>query len=262
MIRTPNGLFPSDNLLGDVDGDGLPEMTVGRIPVVSAAELEAYTAKIAAYEAAGGAAWNGNALFLADATDRGANFAADSATVAAQLAANYTVALTDLTSTPLAAARSQLLDGFGNGLAFIDYLGHGAQDRLSAGGLLTDDDVPSLTNGARLPVLTAMTCTINRFAVPGVPALGELLVKSGAGGAGAVWGPSGLSAHGDARLLATRFYHATDARLGDRLLRAIAEFRTLGGDPTLPSLYILLGDPALRLKAPVPPALTPAGQGE
>jgi hypothetical protein len=262
MIRTPNGLFPSDNLLGDVDGDGLPEMTVGRIPVVSAAELEGYTAKIAAYEAAGGAAWNGNALFLADATDRGADFAADSATVASQLAANYTVALTDLTSTPLAAARSQLLDGFGNGLAFIDYLGHGAQDRLSAGGLLTDDDVPSLTNGARLPVLTAMTCTINRFAVPGVPALGELLVKSGAGGAGAVWGPSGLSAHGDARLLATRFYHATDARLGDRLLRAIAEFRTLGGDPTLPPLYILLGDPALRLKAPVPPALTPAGQGE
>ncbi len=262
MIRTPNGLFPSDNLVGDVDGDGLPEMTVGRIPVVLAAELDAYTAKIAAYEAAGGAAWNGNALFLADATDRAANFAADSAAVAAQLPAGYAVTLTDLTSTPLAAARSQLLAGFGNGLAFIDYLGHGAQDRLSAGGLLTNDDVAGLTNGARLPVLTAMTCTINRFAVPGAPSLGELLVNSAAGGAGAVWGPSGLSAHGDARLLATRFYHSTDARLGDRLLRAIAEYRTLGGDPALPPVYVLLGDPALRLKAPVPPVPVPAGSGE
>lgn len=262
MIRTPNGLFPSDNLLGDVDGDGMPEMAVGRIPVLSAAELEAYTAKIAAYEAAGGAAWNNNALFLADATDRGSDFAADSAAVSAQLPAGYAVALTDLTSTPLAAARSQLLAGFGNGLAFIDYLGHGALDRLSAGGLLTNGDVAGLTNGSRLPVLTAMTCTINRFEVPGVPALGELLVKSGAGGAAAVWGPSGLSTHGEARLLATRFYHATDARLGDRLLRAIAEFRAQGGDPDLPRIYDLLGDPALRLKSPVTPPPAPAGSGE
>jgi hypothetical protein len=262
MIRTPNGLFPSDNLVGDVDGDGLPEMTVGRIPVASAAELDAYTAKIAAYEAAGGAAWNGNALFLADATDRAADFAADSVAVAAQLPAGYAVQQIDLTSVPLAAARSQLLAGLASGVAVLDYLGHGALDRMSAGGLLTDDDVPTLTNGARLPVLTAMTCTINRFAVPGVPSLGELLVNSAAGGAGAVWGPSGLSAHGDARLLATRFYHATDARLGDRLLRAIAEFRTLGGDPALPPVYVLLGDPALRLKSPVTPAPAPSGSGE
>jgi hypothetical protein len=262
MIRTPNGLFPSDNALGDVDGDGLPEIAVGRLPVLTAAELDAYTSKLAAYEGSAGAAWNGNALFLADATDRGTDFAADSAQVATQLAAGYSVALLDLDSVSLANARSLLFSDLAGGVAFVDYLGHGALDRLSSGGLLTDADVPSLTNGERLPVLTAMTCTINRFAVPGVPALGELLVKSGAGGAGAVWGPSALSDHGNARLLATRFYHATDDRLGDRLHRAIAEYRTLGGDPTLPPVYVLLGDPALLLKTPVPPALNPAGRGE
>ncbi|HEX4963947.1 MAG TPA: C25 family cysteine peptidase [Thermoanaerobaculia bacterium] len=262
MIRTPNGLFPSDNLLGDVDGDGLPEMAVGRLPVLSAAELDAYTNKISAYEAAAGAAWNGNALFLADSTENGADFAADSAGVATQLPAGYTVEEVDLTSVPLATARSLLFAGLASGEAFLDYLGHGALDRLSSEGLLTTADVPNLTNGERLPVLTAMTCTINRFAVPGVPTLGELLVNGAAGGAAAVWGPSALSDHGNARLLATRFYHATDDRLGDRLLRAIAEYRTLGGDPTLPPVYVLLGDPALRLKTPVPPALTPAGQGE
>jgi hypothetical protein len=204
MIRTPSGLFPSDNALGDVDGDGLPEMAVGRIPALTAADLEAYTAKIAAYESSGAAAWNGNALFLADATDRGADFAAESVGVATQLPAGYAVEQIDLTTVPLADARSRLFSDLGNGVAFLDYLGHGALDRLSSGGLLTDDDVPSLTNGGRLPVLTAMTCTINRFAVPGVPSLGELLVKSAAGGAGAVWGPSGLSDQGEARLLATR----------------------------------------------------------
>ncbi len=262
MIRTANGLFPSDNLLGDVDGDGLSEMAVGRIPVLSAAELDAYTDKIAAFEAAAPSHWSSQALFLADATDGGADFAADSQGVASHLPGDFEVERIDLTSMPLASARGQMISAFARGMAFINYLGHGALDRLSAGGLLTSADVPHLGNGERLPVLTAMTCTINRFAVPGFPSLGELLVKETTGGAAAVWGPSGLSLHGEARLLAERFYHATDERLGDRLHRAVADFRDLGGDPALPRIYDLLGDPALRLKAPAPPAPAPSAPGE
>ncbi|HEY0558143.1 MAG TPA: C25 family cysteine peptidase [Thermoanaerobaculia bacterium] len=261
MIDNDGGLFPSDNLFGDVEGDGLPEVAVGRIPVLSAAELDAYTAKVAAYESSAPAAWTGTAVMAADAADRGADFAADSGQVAGQLPSTYAVSRIDLTTTPLADARAQLLGTIGSGAAFVNYVGHGALDRLSAGGLLTSADVPGLTNGARLPVVTAMTCTINRFAVPGIAALGELLVKSGAGGAAAVWGPAGLSSNGDARLLAERFYHATDARLGDRVLRAIGELRTLGGDPDLPRVYDLMGDPALRLQTPLPPAVTGTGTG-
>jgi hypothetical protein len=262
MIDNDGGLFPSDNLFGDVDGDGLPEVAVGRIPVLSAAELDAYTAKLAAYESAAPAAWTGTAVLASDALDRGADFAADSDEVSGQLPATYTLSRIDLTTMPLADARAQLLAAIADGTAFLNYMGHGALDRLSAGGLLTSADVPGLTNGARLPVVTAMTCTINRFAVPGFSALGELLVKSGAGGAAAVWGPAGLSSNGDARLLAERFYHATDARLGDRILRAIAELRTLGGDSDLPRVYDLMGDPALRLPTPLPPAVTGTGTGE
>lgn len=262
MIQTDSGLFPSDNQLGDVDGDGLPEVAVGRIPVLSAAELDAYTAKLTAYESAAPASWTGTAVMASDAVDRGADFAADSDEVAGQLSPVYAVSRIDLTATPLADARAQLLGDIGNGTAFINYMGHGALDRMSAGGLLTSADVPDLANGARLPVLTAMTCTINRFEVPGIPSLGEELAKSGGGGAAAVWGPTGLSANGEAKLLAERFYHAADARLGDRLLRAIADFRALGGNPDLPRLYVLLGDPALRLLAPPPPAVSDSSPGE
>jgi hypothetical protein len=261
MVQSDGGLFPSDNLLGDVDGDGLPEVAVGRIPVLSAAELDAYTAKLAAYEGAAAASWTGTAVMTADATDRGADFAADSDRIAAQLAA-YTLSRVYLSTTPLADARAQLLSALGQGAAFVNYMGHGGLDRLASGGLLTNGDVPGLTNGERLPVVTAMTCTINRFALPGIPSLGELLVKSAGGGAAAVWGPSGLSTNGEAGLLAERFYHAADARLGDRLLRAIAEFRTLGGNPDLPRIYDLLGDPALRLQTPPPPPVSGTGTGE
>ena len=262
MVRSDGGLFPSDNRLGDVDGDGQPELAVGRIPVVSAAELDAYTAKLAAYEGAAAADWTGTAVMAADAPDRGSDFSADSRQVAEQVSPLYRVSPIDLGALPLADARTQLLGAINQGTAFVNYMGHGGLDRLSSGGLLTLADVPSLANGGRLPVMTAMTCTINRFAVPGVPSLGEQLVTSGAGGAAAVWGPTGLSANGQARLLAERFYHAADARLGDRVLRAIAEFRALGGDPALPELYDLLGDPALRIPAPPVAAGTGGGTGE
>jgi hypothetical protein len=263
MVRSEGGLFPSDNLLGDVNGDGLPEMAVGRIPILSAAELDAYTTKIAAYESATPADWAARAVMVADAPDRGADFAADSERIAGQVSSPYTLDRVYLSTTPFAAARSQLLADINDGASFVNYMGHGALDRLSAGGLLTSGDVSSLTNGSRLPVLTAMTCTVNRFAVPGIPALGELLVKSASGGAAAVWGPSGLSVSAEARLLAERFYHpAGPERLGDRILRAVAEFRTFGGDPALPRIYDLLGDPALRVPAPTAPAATPSQPGE
>ncbi|HKI04869.1 MAG TPA: C25 family cysteine peptidase [Thermoanaerobaculia bacterium] len=263
MVQSQGGLFPSDNRLGDADGDGLPELAVGRIPVLSAAELDAYTAKIAAYESASSPDWAGSIVMLADAPDQGADFAADSERIAGQIPAPYSVDRIYLSSTPLADARARLLDGLGRGAAFVNYMGHGGLDRLSAAGLLTSGDVPGLANGSHLPVVTAMTCTVNRFAVPGVPSLGELLVKSAGGGAAAVWGPTGLSLSGEARLLAERFYHpAGEERLGDRILRAVTEFRALGGDPALPRIYDLLGDPALRLPLPAAAAPVPAGSGE
>jgi Peptidase family C25 len=268
LVQSESGLFPSDNRLGDVDGDGVPEMAVGRIPVLSADELDAFTAKIAAYESAPGGDWTANTVLLADAPDGGADFAADSDRIAGQIQGRYARERIYLSELPFEAARGRLLAALGapgRGAAFVNYMGHGALDRLSAGGLLTSADVPNLANGERLPVVTAMTCTVNRFALPGIPALGELLVKSETGGAIAVWGPSGLSTAGGARLLAERFYHAGEEagpRLGDRILRAMAEFRAQGGDPLLARIYDLLGDPALRLQVPAEVGTSPEGTGE
>ncbi len=266
MVAAEGGLFPSDNRFGDADGDGLPETAVGRIPVATAAELDAYVDKIAAYEAASGAAWAGNALFLADADPDGVGFAADSAEVAQQLPSTHAASFVDLGATPLPDARAALFAALDGGTALINYLGHGGLDRLAAPGLLTSADVPGLGNGERLPVLTAMTCTVNRFAVPGVPSLGELLVKHPGGGAAAVLGPSGLSFHAEAQSLAGRLYRRTadlgSARLGDLVLAAYREYFERGGDPELLDIYNLLGDPALRVVVPTPPPPVGGSPGE
>ncbi len=273
MVRSTGGLFPADNRLGDVDGDGLPEMAVGRLPVRTEAELDDYLAKITAYENQGPSDWARGAVMLADATDGGADFAADSEAIAALLPGDYTVDRIYLSTTPIGDARSQLLHALESGASLVNFLGHGGLDRLTAEGLLTSSDVAGMVNAERLPVLTAMTCTVNRYAVPGVPSLGEVLVKKAGGGAAAVWGPSGLSLHGEARQLAELFYRQVSepasgvasggVRLGDLILRSTREFFGLGGDATMLEIYNLLGDPALRLqRAPATPQGSTGSSGE
>lgn len=257
LVPSAGGLFPSDNRLGDVDNDGLPEMAVGRIPVLTAAELSAWVDKVTAYEKGAPAEWARSVLLLSDAPDRGRTFAMENDQVAAQLPSFLQAERIDLGAEPLEAARARLFSGLTEGAALVNYLGHGGLDRLAGAGLLTNADVPALGNGDRLPVLTAMTCTVNRFAVPGVPSLGEVLVKSPSGGAVAVFGPSGLADNEESRRLAEIFYRRTadlgEMRLGDLILRSFAEMRTQGGDESLLDIYNLIGDPALRLRsAPLP----------
>jgi peptidase C25-like protein len=264
FLANADGIFASDILLVDLVGnDGLPELAVGRIPARSAAELNAYVDKIVAYENGADSSWVGSAMALADAVDQGADFAAQSERVVSLLPAGYNVDRIYLDATALPDARSRLFHDLGAGASLVDYIGHGGLDRLSSEGLLTSDDVASLGNGSHLPVLTAMTCAVNRFAVPGFPSLGELLVDQANGGAAAVWSPSGLSIHSEAQLLAERFYrHLADtdgARLGDLVLRALKDFQTLGGSKSMIQIYNLLGDPALRLRR-ASPASTGTGQ--
>ncbi len=261
FVATDDGLFPSDSLLADLVGnDGMPELAVGRIPAHSAAELDAYVDKLAGYESGADGGWVGNAIALADAPDRGADFGAGSDRVAALFPAGYTLDRIYLGSSSLEDARSRLFHDLQAGASLVDYMGHGGLDRLASGGLLASSDVASLGNGPRLPLVTAWTCAINRFAVPGVSSLGELLVNQAAGGAAAVWAPSGLSVHSEAQLLAEHFYrHLGDPdqpRLGDVVLRALQDFTTLGGSKSMIQIYNLLGDPALRVRQPTPAAGT------
>jgi len=252
LVSTPEGLFASDNRFGDVKGkDGVPEIAVGRLPVVTAQELRAYIDKISAYEAAGGE-WTGRVIMLADNPDNGGNFPGDSSYLAT-LAQGYSVGEIYLADFPTADdARQRVLEEFNRGAALVNYTGHAGLDRLAAEGMLMTGDVSSLQNGDRLPVITALTCVVGRFAIPGFQTLSESLVLKGNGGAAAVWAPTGASYNNMSTLLAEKFFKAvfkTRAKnLGDALLNAMKDFATVGGDTVTLNMYNLLGDPALEIK--------------
>jgi hypothetical protein len=254
MAATPSGLFASDDRFVDFDGNGVPEIAIGRVPALTAAEMDAYVTKIQAYEASDGAGWKDRALWAADDPDGAVDFGADASRLALNLPPGYAPEAIYLAPGTIAATRAQLLGALAAGAGLLNYVGHGALDRLAAEGLLLTTDADSLGNAERLPVVTALTCIINRFEVPGLVPLGAALVRSPAGGAAAVWAPTGLSENAEANVLGARFYQemasAPRERLGEIVRRAVAAHARANPASSLVNVYNLLGDPALVLKSP------------
>ncbi|MCG8461672.1 MAG: C25 family cysteine peptidase, partial [Holophagales bacterium] len=232
-LQASNGtsLYASDSTFADVNGDGLPEMAIGRIPAHSAAQLGAFVDKLIAREAAGA---GGRIDLLSDAPDGDTVFADAGDQLASVLGDGWRVSHIDLGSLPLADARQQLFSSLAEGRGWLHYSGHGGVDRLSNGGLLTSADVPGLDVGGLPPILSSVTCHIGLHALPGFDALGEHLLNEPASGAVAVFGPTWLSTHAEAVYLADRLFRQAflraPATLGDAMVEAIRSAAAVGVD--------------------------------
>ena len=262
LTPTPDGLFPSDHLLADLDGgDGVPEIALGRIPARTNAELEAYVDKLEAFESGRGA-WRRRTVWVADNADEGGDFVVDTDGLRHRIGAGFRRDRLYIDELGVEETRHELLRSIGEGAFFVGYLGHGGPDRLAGEGLLTTADVPSLQNAGRAPIVAAFTCSMGRFDVPGFDTLSETLVLAPDGGAVALIAPSGLSFNHRALTIGDAFLRAgfdpaaggpagsrTDRRLGDALRLALTEYARGAEDGLhLPFVFTLLGDPAISLR--------------
>jgi hypothetical protein len=253
MAPTPHGLFAADNRYGDVVGnDGVPEIAIGRLPVLTGAELQSYIDKMADYEGSAGA-WTGKVMMLADDPDKGGNFPVDSDYLAS-IFPRYDVDKVYLPHfSTTEEARQRALNGFNEGALLVNYIGHAGLNRLAKEGLLLSSDIPGLQNGDRLPLLTAFTCVVGRYAIPGYDSFSEEMLLKSNGGAAAVWAPTGASLNSQARQLAAGLFKALfqdqDKVLGDAVVKALRGYAlTYGSEPFIVDIYNLLGDPALEIK--------------
>ncbi len=253
LVKTPNGLFAADNQFGDTAGnDCVPEIAVGRLPVMTEAELLTLTDKISDYENAGGQ-WTNRVIMLADNPDYAGNFPADSDYLASLIPLGYTVDKIYLPDfSTIQQARQAVIDGFNAGAVLANYIGHAGLTQLAHEGLLRSVDVPYLQNGERLPLMAAMTCVAGRFTVPGHDSLSEELVLKDNGGAAAVWAPTGASVNFLARILAEGFFKAVfqaqEKTLGKAVLKALQAYAVSGAESFMLNIYNLLGDPALEIR--------------
>ncbi len=251
MVGTPNGLFSSDNYYADINGDYFPEMVIGRIPATTVDQLQAVVDKIISYESSSGQ-WTDSVLMLADIPDDSGNYPAESDTLASLLPSAFTPSKIYLSQYPISNARSLLMSGINSGAMLINYTGHGGVDRLSQGGLLTTADVPSLADTQTLPILTAMTCVVAQFDIPGFDTLGETLVLQPGGGTAAAWSPTGMSINFQGNIVNKAFFNSVFVEkqkvLGEAVMEALGSYMVTGNDPYLIDILELLGDPALRLR--------------
>lgn len=245
-------LFVSDAPFADFDGDGVTDIALGRLPVVSSAELQTLIDKLVAYESLDEPEWGSQVILASDNADV-ADFAATSDAYGDLLSAAYQgteIHLEDFAS--LVDARQALFDALDSGAAVLNYLGHGGVDRLAAEGLLTNADVPTLTNDGLPTVLLAVSCHIGFHGLPGFDSLGEHLLLDPTGGAAAVWAPSWLSQHNEARVFGDRIFRQLfvdeERTLGDAILEGLRGAATLGVDTSLLETYQLLGDPAMKVQ--------------
>ncbi|HPK65783.1 MAG TPA: C25 family cysteine peptidase, partial [Thermoanaerobaculia bacterium] len=175
LTGSRHGLFAADGRFADLTGDDwVPEVAIGRIPARTAAELSAYVAKLAAYEAGLGDA-SGRALLVADNAEPGLDFAAGLEELTESLPTDFEQGWVELVPGQVDSARAALFSGLASGANLLAYSGHGGIDRLAAEGLLTLADLPSLPAAGELPVMVALTCVLNRFELPYVEPLGARL---------------------------------------------------------------------------------------
>ena len=253
LAVTDGGLFPSDSMFGDLVGDdGVPEIAMGRLPISSGEELGRILDATAAFEADHESM---DALFAADDSKRD-EFAAAGRILADWVAPERRQEI-DLNHESLEAARDRLFSMWQGPLGWVSYVGHAGLDRLADEGLLTQADVPGLAELQSSPVVLSWSCNMLRFDIPGFASLGEDLLTTGA--SAGIFSATGWSNHVDSDALRRGFTEAvfaSDAEtIGEAMLRA---HRAAANEPVqLHQVYMLLGDPALRLRV-TPPEPNPA----
>lgn len=257
------GETATDNRYASVSGnDILPDLYIGRFPARTPAEAQVMVQKTLDYErfpAQGG--WNARQLFVADNPDPSGDYPTEAELIInSYVPEAYTVDRLYYNSssyTP-ASARFALQAAVNQGSLLVHYNGHGTTQQWASEGFLRVLDLPTLTNGSKLPFFLPMTCAEGYFVWPSPSesnnsGLGESLVRHSNGGAIASWSPGGygLSA-GHALLDESLFDHIFNQhhnQLGYLTTQAKYEMAAITSSYNdLVETYILFGDPALRLQ--------------
>ncbi|MCU0488125.1 MAG: C25 family cysteine peptidase [Anaerolineales bacterium] len=265
------GEVDSANLLATVVGtDPLPDVAISRIPVNSPAELSNVITKTIAYEAYPTQAWQKNLVFMADNYDpQAGNFKTSSETIINNhVPAGYTsdrFYLDDFLSAGLCVAsgsracpaltQATLAALNQTGAYLVNYAGHGSVNYWASEQLWINQDILSLSNSGKLPIVLSMTCLDGYWLHPSIgPSLAEDFIRTAQTGAVATFSPTGLGvASGHDRLWAGFYdsvFQGGATRLSQAALAGKLEIYTSGLNFDLLHTYTIFGDPALRLPIP------------
>ncbi len=253
---------PSDAAYGDLDGDDIPDIPVGRFPVRTNQELSTMLNKIEQFDQR---TYSQQAVFAADKTDNGNgySFVPDAEDIVASLPASMQTGLSaawqDTAGTHFDnkkayietdgndLAKSKLLASMNEGAELTAYLGHSNMFKWSDD-LFSTQDAQALTNINKPTVMTQYGCWNTYYVLPEGNSLAQVLLLSGDQGAATVLGSSTLTlASSEARLgeFLYQEMYVPGKTLGDALVAAKKSIS--GGSASVDVVlgWQIMGDPAI-----------------
>ncbi|MFV2068111.1 MAG: C25 family cysteine peptidase [Pirellulales bacterium] len=244
FLKTAN-----DDWFADLDGSGLANLAVGRLPARMPQEADTMVDKIIGYEEdAPQGPWSGNLTLVADATTEDFDFQAAADALEDLIPGDLTADRIDLGELDQATARQKILDAFDAGRLLVNYDGHGSQAVWVSDSVFGNEDALSLDNGLKLPLVVAMNCLNGLFHDVYQDSLAEALLKNPNGGAVMVWASSALTDPTGQDLMNRDLYRSLfggdDPAVGDAVLAAKANVT----DQDTRNTWILFGDPSMHLR--------------
>jgi hypothetical protein len=249
---------PADAALGDVDGDGIPDLAVGRIPARTLAEATEMIRKILAHAQQ---PVHDQIMLVAGPDDGQISFAADAGLLDQGLPASWQRSYAYQSELGLADARLALVQGFNSGKSLLSYVGHSGPTRWTFDPLFTTSQVLGTHPDATLrlqdsdnyPIVLQFACWTTYFVSAQQNSMAQVLLSAPGRGASAVVGASVLMEQSSHQAMATaiRPHLQVGRRIGDALQAAK---RSIALDPALAYkretqlAVVILGDPAQPIR--------------
>ncbi len=181
---------PADPMYGDVNGDNLSDVAIGRFPVRTSAELGMLVNKTLAY---GNKMYGKTAVFASDKQDGALSFKAVSLALMSGLGGDWMKTGLHLDDLSVSVAKTNLLSAMNNGTALVTYVGHSGTTSWTSSGLFNNKDAAGLTNAGKPFVVVEWGCWNTYYVHPTSVNLVQSLMLSGDKGAAVVLGATSLA---------------------------------------------------------------------
>ena len=230
----------SDDWLADFDGDGVPDIYLGRLSVRTEADARALVDKIVGYTPPA----TKSVLMVVDVDDPTFSFA--DAAVGVRHSIPSTLAVENF-DVAWPADRAGLFSALNDNPAIVNYIGHGSIEGWSNTSILMSEDAAMLAGSGSTPFYVMMTCLNAMFGDVYSTSLAEALLRVPNGGAVAVWASTGMSDPPPQSAINRELYRVLAANPSITIGELVARAKAGTDDRDVRTTWVLLGDPTLRL---------------